>query len=120
MFHSFKSKNERRNYGGSAFIELQYCKLKTETNLNKILAINSINDWQDDSLYVFFDDIDNFISNYNDLFQDINCYVINYYSPNRLQEILTKIENEKPSDYAVLLEWLKQGLHYKGIYILGI
>ena len=35
MFYSFKNKDERRQFGGSAFIEIQYCKLKSKTKIKK-------------------------------------------------------------------------------------
>ena len=31
LFHTFSSQEERRKYGGSAFIEIQYCKLPIRT-----------------------------------------------------------------------------------------
>lgn len=36
MFHTFNDTEERRQFGSSAFIELQYCKLKANTKLKKI------------------------------------------------------------------------------------
>ncbi|MCH5153572.1 MAG: hypothetical protein J1F71_00015 [Clostridiales bacterium] len=120
MFHIFKDQNERIAYGGTAFIELQYCKLKAGTRLNKIVALRSIRHWQDNSLYVYVTDIDNFLDQYHDIFQGVDCSGINYYSPNQLNEIVAKLESKKPVDYSVLLEWLKQGIEHNGIYILGI
>ena len=130
MFHSFKSKEERRKFGGSAFIEIQYCKLKQSTSIKKIVSLHALNDWQDDSLYVYVDDIDKFYSRYKEIFNDgiynnlkrgeVDIFGINYYSPQQVIEIIDKIEKQKPLDYAVILEWLKQGINYNGIYILGI
>lgn len=89
-----------------------------------------INSWKVDSLYVYADDMDEFYFNYKDIFCDgvynntkkgeIDLYGINYYSPNQLIAIIDKIEKQKPSDYEILLEWLKQGINYNGVYILGI
>ena len=130
MFHAFESKEDRRIFGGSAFIEIQYCKLKHNARIKKIVSINAIDNWQDDSLYVYVDDIDEFYNNYRDIFNywvynnlkkgEIDLYGINYYSPQQLIEIIDKIEKQKPMDYAVILEWLKQGTNYNGFYILGI
>ena len=130
MFHTFKSKQDRRAFGGSAFIEIQYCKLKQNTRIKKIVSVRAINYWQDDSLYIYVDDIDKFYSNYKDIFNngvynnlgkgEIDLFGINYYSSQQLIEIIDKIEKQKPLDYAVLLEWLKQGMNYNGFYILGI
>lgn len=130
MFYRFENQEMRRNFGGSAFIEIQYCKLKPETKTKKIVSINSVKDWQDDSLYIFVEDIDEFISNYEDIFNGgvynnlkvgpMDIFGINYYSPNQLREILKKIENKKPNDYMILVDWLKQDFEYNGFYILGI
>ena len=130
MFHTFKSKQDRRAFGGSVFIEIQYCKLKQNTRIKKIVSVRAINYWQDDSLYIYVDDIDKFYSNYKDIFNngvynnlgkgEIDLFGINYYSSQQLIEIIDKIEKQKPLDYAVLLEWLKQGMNYNGFYILGI
>lgn len=128
MFLSFKSENERKEYRGSTYIELQYCKLKPNAKLKKIVSLRSIKHWQDDSLYV--NDIDNFCLIYGDMFCNgvynnlksgaIDLFGINYYSSILLQDIINKIEANKPLDYEVILPWLKQGLKYNGIYILGL
>lgn len=130
MFHSFKNKDERRQFGGSAFIEIQYCKLKSKTRIKKIVSIRSVDNWQDDSLYIHVADIEDFYSNYKDIFIDgtynnlkkgeIDLYGINYYSPQQLIEIIDRIEKLKPQDYKIILKWLKQGFNYNGFYILGI
>lgn len=130
MFHSFENSAARRAFGGSAFIEIQYCRLKPATKIKKIVSLSAIKHWKDDSLYVYADDIDEFYSNYRDIFcggtynneesGDIDLYGINYYSPKQLTEIIDKIKKQKPLDYEILLEWLERATDYNGIYILGI
>ena len=130
MFHSFANSEDRRNFGGSAFIEFQYCKLKRGLDIGKIISIKTINNWQDDSLYVYVDDIDEFYRHYADIFNvgvynnlktgKIDFYGINYYTQQQLLNIVDTIDKQKPFDYAVLSEWLKQGINYNGFYILGI
>ena len=130
MFHIFESKLERKTFGGSAFIEIQYCKIKQNTKIKKIVSLHMIQYWKDDSLYIYLDDIEEFYASYKDIFSDgiynnlkhgnVDLYGINYYSPQQLNEIIDKIEKQKPSDYIVLLRWLKQGTSYNGFYILGI
>jgi hypothetical protein len=130
MFHSFESREARRAFGGSAFIEIQYCRLKPTSRISEIVSPRVRNDLKDDSLYVYVDDIDEFYSNYKDIFcdgtynntkkGDIDLFGINYYSPKQLTEIIDKIEKQKPLDYEILVEWLKQAFNYNGIYILGI
>lgn len=130
MFHSFANQNERRRFGGSAFLELQYCKLNKGTSLDIVVSVNSINHWQDDSIYVFEEDFSDFLINYGDIFDNglynnmnrgkIDFYGINYYSPLQIIEIINDIEEKKTVDYAMILNWLKEAKQYNGIYILGI
>lgn len=130
IFYSFESKEERRSVGGSAFMELQYCKLKPSATIRKILSLRSIPYWQNDSLYVYVDDINTFCSNYYDIFCDgrynnreigeMDLFGINYYSPQQLIEFIDKIEKQKPLGYEIILEWLKKGIDYNGFYILGL
>ena len=120
MFQKFNNRNMRIAYGGTAFIEFQYCKLKSGTKLSKITALSSIRHWQDDSLYVHVGDMEHFISDYKDIFDGVDCTGINYYSPEQLKEIVKKLAEQKPFDYAVLLDWLQHGSDYNGVYIFGI
>lgn len=120
MFRAFQNNKERRAYGGSAFIELQYCKLKEGTDLKKIVSLHKIRHWDDHSLYIYVDEIDEFYSEYRDVFNDLDLFGIHYYSPEQINDIVTKIERKKPVDYIALLEWLRRGKGYNGVYILGI
>lgn len=130
MFHHFESKEARSAFGGSAFIEIQYCNLKQNTPIKKIVSLGAIDNWKNDSLYVYVDDIDDFYSNYKDIFCDgvynnlkngeVDLFGINYYSSKQILKIIDKIERQKPLDYTVLSEWLKKGSNQNGIYILGI
>ena len=130
IFHSFANQEERKNFGGTAFMELQYCTLQPETEIKKIVEVDAHGNWMDSSLYIYLDDIECFCSNYGDIFYggtynnlhqgrlDING--INYYTPAQAKEILLKIEGEKPLDYEVISEWLKNGKQYNGFYVLGV
>jgi len=101
MFHTFSNIEERREFGGTAFIEIQYCRLSADTKLKKIVAVKSIQNWMDDSLYIYVDDIDSFISNYGRIFNMgtysnmqtgiVDVYGINYYSVKDLKYIVDKI-----------------------------
>ena len=57
LFHVFNSQEERRAYGGSAFIEIQFCKLSTKRKVTERVALRSIQFWQNDSLYVDDEDL---------------------------------------------------------------
>ena len=50
LFHIFNSQEERRAFGGSGFIEIQYCRHPMDTKPKRIL--NNVTHWSDDSLYV--------------------------------------------------------------------
>ena len=60
MFLKFKTNEERRNHGGTAFVEFQFCRLKANSKIRKIVSVNRVQNWKDDSLYLFVDDIDDF------------------------------------------------------------
>lgn len=128
LFHTFSSQEERRNYGGSAFIELQFCKLPAGAATKKIVAIHSINHWQNDSLYV--NDDDEFYREYRHIFDcgiysnlksgTVDLYGINYYAPSLTDSIIKRLRKDRPADYEALIEWLLQSKQYNGFYILGL
>lgn len=130
MFHIFEKSQDRRQFGGSAVIEIQYCRLTSNTKLKKIVSVNTIQNWVDDSLYIFVDDIDSFIASYGSIFNmgtynnvkkgSIDVFGINYYTSDDVKKIVDTITNEKPIDYQILLNWLSKTTQYNGIYILGI
>ena len=128
MFHFFDSQEERRNFGGSAFIEIQFCKLPSGTTTKKLVAISNIKHWQNDSLYI--DDENAFYQEYSHIFNCglynnlktgiVDIYGINYYAPSLIESIIEKLQKEKPADYEALIEWLTKSKEYNGFYILGI
>ena len=128
LFHIFSSQKERRNFGGSAFIEVQFCKLPADTKLKKIVATGSIKNWQNDSLYI--DDVDLFHKEYSGI---LNCgsynnlkvgvvdiFGINYYTPDQIDSIIQRLAIEKPTDYELFTNWLMNAKTYNGFYILGV
>ena len=46
LFHIFHSQKERRDFGGSDFIEMQYCKLEQDSEIEKIVSADAINYWK--------------------------------------------------------------------------
>lgn len=132
MFLSFESQDERRNYGGSCFIELQFCKLPSTTPLRKIVSVRNIEYWKDDSLYVSGneDAFDDFYMAYSQIFTDgaynhlqsgvVDICGINYYNPVLTEAIIQRLLLEKPTDYERLVDWLKKAKSYNGFYILGV
>lgn len=130
MFLQFDSSEERRQYGGSAFLELQYCRLPTRTPIKQIVAVEAIHIWNRTSLYVHINEIDSFYIAYHEiLYGGIynNCSTgsldlcgINYYSSARMKEILVRLEQYQPVEHEILAAWLEQGKDANGFYVLGI
>lgn len=101
------------------------------TKTKKLVAVNSIRDWQNDSLYIYDDDANTFYQEYSSIFTCGICnnlksetvdiiFGINYYAPSFVDSITTKLHKEKPLDYITLLEWLTKAKEYNGFYILGL
>lgn len=129
LFHIFSSQEERRAFGGSDFIELQYCLLRTGTQIEKIVSVDSVDHWKNDSLYIFGDDVNEFINHYGKIFYGgtysnmetgfVDPFGINYYTPKQADTIIKKIAAEKLCDYQILLKWMENVNNYNGFYILG-
>ena len=130
LFYTFHSQDERRKFGGSAFIEMQLCKMGPEAEITQLTAVSNIDHWQNDSLYIYLDDIETFAAEYRNIF---NCaiygnlesgpadlYGINYYKPDLIETIIEQMLAKKPTDYEVPVEWLIRAKNYNGFYILGI
>ena len=128
LFHVFQSQEERRAFGGSAFIEMQFCRLPADTGLKTVTAVSSIRNWQNDSLYI--NDFDLFYLEYCHIFDGgyynnlktgpVDLFGINYYPPAMMDSIIGKIMAEQPIDHEILLNWLAKAKEYNGIYILGV
>lgn len=126
LFHIFNSQQERRDYGGSAFMEIQFCRLPKGTHIKEL--VDNVDHWQNDSLYI--DDENKFYTEYSKIFDcgiynnlsvgTVDIYGINYYNPDVTDMIIEKLNNLKPSDYQVLVDWLNKSKDYNGFYILGI
>ncbi len=130
LFYSFTSQEERNKFGGSYFIELQYCKLAQGTEIEKIVSVSSIEYWKNDSLYIYGDDDNTFASCYGKIFTGgiynnkksgiVDIYGINYYSQEYTDSIMKTITKMKPLDYQALFAWLEKVREYNGFYILGL
>ncbi len=126
LFHTFNSQEERRSYGGSAFVEMQFCKLPSGTAIKEL--VDNINHWQNDSLYV--NDENTFYQEYSDIFDrgiynnlecgTVDIYGINYYAPFLTDQIIDRLRKNMPLEHEVLTEWLIKSKMYNGFYILGI
>ena len=130
LFHSFSSQTERREYGGSDFIELQCCKLKRGTSIKKIISVDHIEHWKTDSLFLSGDDMDNFISLYSDIFNQgfynngksgsLDLFGINYYHPELEEAIIKRLRERNSEDDRILTDWLMTADEHNGLYILGV
>lgn len=130
MFLHFTEDNERIKYGGSAFLELQYCKAERGTEINQLCAVHSIRHWANDSLYIHDADTELFYSLYAPLLGDafynngrrgkIDLCGINYFTPQDAALVAKRIKSEKPSEYDIILTWLQKGEKQNGFYLLGL
>ena len=128
LFHSFKTQEERRAFGGSAFIELQHCRVKPETPLSVILSTADF--WKTDSLYVYLDDSEIFYEAYasvfgNGIYQNekegpLDVCGLNYYPADRKKAMIEALQEKKPIDCERLTEWLTSGESSFGFYLLGL
>ncbi len=130
LFYTFKTQAERKDFGGSAFIEIQFCKLAHTTDISKLTDIDNIKNWKNDSLYVYIDDDSIFYKEYRDILgYGVYCnlesglldlYGINYYAPSLIASIKERLMVQKPNGYEIFHEWLSKAEEYNGFYILGI
>ena len=130
LFHSFNSQEERRKCGGSDYIELQYCRFPVGTETKKIISVNRIRHWENDSLYVYGEDSPLFYASYgtiitggiyNNMRQgSMDLYGINFYSHQQAQQIIQRLVAQTPPDYQPLLHWLQSGTNCIGFYLLGV
>ena len=130
LFHTFSSQDERRQFGGSDFIELQYCRIRQGAEIGEILSVQAIEHWKNDSLYIFGDDMDAFFAQYCKIFSKgiynnrecggVDLLGINYYSPEQTALMTEAIKRETPADSQRLLDWLDGGKQYNGFYVLGV
>ena len=130
LFHAFRSQAERRAFGGSDFIEIQYCRLPEGTSLREIVSIDAIKHWKDDSLYISGDDMDLFYRSYGDIITGgvynngdrgpMDLFGINFYSREQTNEIIERLAEEKPPGYQILCRWLQADEQSLGFYVLGV
>ena len=107
---------------------MQFCRLPAGTKIKDIVAVRSINNWQNDSLYINDEDV--FYQEYSQIFNCgiynnlkngvVDLYGINYYEPSFIDTIITKLYEEKPVDYESLVVWLNKAKQFNGFYILGL
>ena len=128
MFMKFKSNEERRAYGRSDFIEIQYCTLPNGT-LDKEI-VDAVHNWDLSSLFIFGDDFQRFYNEYKEIIGNglysnlhegsIDYCGINYYSREKTIKIIERLKERKPEEFEILLDWLLSDLKYNGFYILGV
>lgn len=118
----FDNQETRRKEYGSAFLELSYCKLDNKVSTKKKLKIKNLPNWQNDSLYVYVDDLESFYSTYNKVFGIIfdDLFCVKYYSTKEVSKIIERLNSEKPTEFQILVNWLDFAMNNNGFYILGI
>lgn len=122
MFMTFDNQESRREKYGSAFLELSYCKLEKNASVKKKLKIQNLPHWQNDSLYVFVDDLEKFYNEYLKVFNlaENDIYGIKYFSAEDANKIILLLNKEKPTEYEICVKWLNFAINNNGFYILGI
>ena len=130
LFHSFSSQKERREYGGSDFIEFQCCKLKRGTSIKKIISVDHIEHWKNNSLYLSGDNMEEFLLLYSDIFNKgiynnrksgaVDLFGINYYPPELEKAIVKRLQERNSEDDRILTDWLMTADEHNGLYILGV
>ena len=130
LLHIFHSQEERREFGGSYFIEFQYCRLAQGTKPEKIVSADTVEHWKNDSLYLYGDDDNEFISRYGSIFTGgiyangksgvVDLCGINYYSREQTERIIKEIQKKPLPDAQVLLHWLQKAKENAGFYVLGL
>ena len=128
LFHAFSSQEERRRFGGSCFVELQFCRMPPGTPVKRLVDVDSICNWMDDSLYVddesaLYREYGKFFTGgvYNSLHRGpVDLYGINYYEPAMIEPLMERLRQERPPEYETLLDWLERAKDCNGFYILGI
>lgn len=128
MFIKFKSNEERHDYSGSDFIQIQYCTLPNGTSDREI--VDTILNWDLSSLYIFGDDFQRFYNEYKEIIGNglysnlhegsIDYCGINYYSREKTLKIIERLKERKTEKFEILLKWLLSDLKYNGFYILGL
>lgn len=130
LFQTFLSQEERRGFGGSYFMEMQYCSLPRGTGIEKIVSVEAVTHWKNDSLYICGDDENAFVSLYGGIFAGgtysnlkrgaVDTCGVNYYSPEQAKRILERVRENEPLKDPILLSWLQRAQSYNGFYLLGL
>ncbi|MBO5501720.1 MAG: hypothetical protein J6K73_08410 [Clostridia bacterium] len=127
LFYRFATQEDRRKAGGSCYLEIQYCRLPNATPIEELVSVQRVSHWQDDSLYI--QDASGFLEAYGRIFDggtyanlksgEVDLWGINYYTPAMQENIIQRIQQEKPADCQILLAWLQQASSCNGFYLLG-
>lgn len=130
LFYVFGNQDERKATGGSCFLEMQYCRMEQGTPIKKIVSVDAVKHWRDDSLYIDGDCTDQLQAQYGSIFTGgtynnlksgkMDVWGINYYSPEQVEKMIDLIKEKKPQEYETVLLWLERAKEYNGIYILGV
>lgn len=130
LLHTFKTQEERKRYGGSAFLEIQFCDMPPRTSVKRLVDARHVRNWKDDSLYICLDDAEAFGQAYSRIFDcgtynngktgTVDLCGINYYAPALIDTIIERLNKEKPQDHEVLKAWLIRAKAHNGFNILGL
>jgi len=126
MFLQFQSQEERRKYGGSCFIELQFCRAAEDAPVSELFR--HYDHWQNDSLYVQGDSP--LYTVYGEVFGNglhpnmtespLDMWGVTYYRRDQIDGIIARAEQRRPEGFEMLTAWLLEAKQYTGFYIFGV
>lgn len=130
MFQKFGSNEERRAFGGSCFIEIQYCRFPVGNDPEKIVSIDAIVHWDLTSLYICDEAMDKFCIEYKDILNNglysnmeegvVDSWGINYYDERKSKVLMERLRTNKPQRFEMFFKWLEENPYHNGFYILGV
>ena len=117
--HILKSKEERDNIGGTAFIEIQYCKYMSSSKELNNPNSGLYEHGKENSMYIYIDDCEKFLNEYEKIFGHLDVYGFNYYDKEETKKIIKNIEKIHPMDYEIFVNWIEKE-DSNGFWVLGI
>jgi hypothetical protein len=122
----FYNKDESNIVQGP-LLELQYCKEKLSAD--EVIK-HGYHHWGQDSYYMQDGFTGSFIKLYADVLGNgtyanmkegpIDNWGVNYYGPEKIDEIIDKANELKPLEYEFFVKWLEEAKNYNGFFILGV
>lgn len=124
----FIENTERKK--GTEYLEFQICRKNIDTNIDDLIDTKKISFWEESSLHVNLEQVEEFINVYGCYFDngihadktkgELDIFGINYYPVDKAKNIIKAISKDRPKNLEKLLTFLKKAENENGFYILGI